>query len=197
MNLKYLFKYFCLSITIILSINLSAQNKDELTNLNTILTNEIHNNSYNPFFEGSITLKNGDILTGEISLNNIENKEYSAIYNQNGDWQYIPNYKIKKATLYSENKPETNFYTIKEDNIMYREVYKKNEDLIVFDSSNKPFENKLISAVLVKDKDTLINTFEFWTSSSKKDLINYINNRDGVSYRNRDFKSLDELFEKL
>lgn len=197
MNLKHLFKYFCLLLTIILSINLNAQNKDDLLNLNTILTNEINNNSYNPFFEGTITLKNGDILTGKISLNNIKNQEYSAIYKQNGDWQYISNHKIKEASLYSENNLETKFYTIKDNNVMYREVYKKNEEVIVFDSSNMPFENRLISAVFVKDSDTLVNTFNFWTSNSKKDLINYINNRDGVSYRNRDFKSLDELFEKL
>lgn len=197
MNLKYLFKYLVLLLTIVFSINLNAQNKDDLVNLNTILTNEINNNSYNSFFEGTITLKDGDILTGKISLNNIKNQEYSAIYSQNGDWQYIPNHKIKKASLYSKNNPETKFYTIKDDDVMYREVYKKNEEIIVFDSSNKPFENRLISTVFIKDKDTLINTFDFWTSSSKKDLINYINNRDGVSYRNRDFKSLEELFEKL
>src|SRR5690625_6319232 len=82
MNLKYLFKYFSLLLTIVFSINLNAQNKDDLINLNTILTNEINNNSYNSFFEGTITLKNGDILTGKISLNNIKNQEYSAIYNR-------------------------------------------------------------------------------------------------------------------
>lgn len=197
MNLKHLFTYFSLLLTLMISINLNAQSKDDLINLNTILTNEINNNSYNAFFEGTITLKNGDFLTGKISLNNKKNREYSAIYNQNGDWQYIPNHKIKEASLFSEGNSKTKFYTIKEDNVMYREVYKKNDEILVFDSSNKPFENRLISSVIVKENDSLINTFDFWTSSSKKDLINYINNRDGVSYKNRDFKSLEELFEKL
>ena len=55
----------------------------------------------------------------------------------------------------------------------------------------------LVGRVFIKENNILTDTFNFWSSGEKKDIINYINERDETKYKRGDFKSLDELFSKL
>ncbi len=196
MNLKL--KHFYLLVCILATFNSQAQTaNDQATNYLNLQLVGVFNNDTPEFYNGIITLLDGTVLTGDISLNHVNNKTYNTIIVQDNDWVYIPNKTIKDVVLNSDQDDKTKFTVIKEDAILYREVYKKNEDVSVYDSSIRPFENRLTDKVYVKENNTVTNTFDFWTSGPKKDLVNYINNRDGSTYRNRDFKSLDELFAKL
>lgn len=191
--------YYLFSLLLMISYSSWAQkDQDDLLNYQTVLNNRLLQNQQHPFFKGVIHLKSGDSLAGELSLNNFENKEYSTILQQKNKQVVISNQTIKEVILYADNtSSKTKFYAIKEDQQLYREVYKKDKETIVYDSSNQPFEGKLISSVYVQQNGKLIDTFNFWTSGPKKDLVNYLNKRDGKKYKNRDFKSLDDLFAKL
>ncbi len=190
------FKYFIFLLFLIFSVNLNAQKNDDIVNFLTIYNNYLYNNdNYNPFFEGAINFKNGKSVKGKISLNYLENDKYSAILKQDDNWKIIPNSEIENVVLHDNDNSETKFSAINDDGILYRQVYKKNNENFIYDSSNKPLENNLIAPVWIKKKDSLINTFDFWTWGPKKDLINYLSKRDGKEYKSRDFKSLKELYE--
>lgn len=199
MRLKLPFqKCFFASLFFVIAFNLNAQKNDEESiNFINLQLIGILNDDDNPFFNGKINLKDGNSLTGKISLNYKKKGEYVTVLNQNGLHSYISNEKINDVILISGDNLETTFTVIKDNNLLYREVFKKNKDVIVYDTSVMPFENKLAAQVFVKENDSLTNTFNFWTSGSKKDLVNYINNRDGLQYKSRDFKSLEDLFLKL
>lgn len=190
------FKYFIFLLFLIFSVNLNAQKNDDIVNFLTVYNNYLYNNdNYNPFFEGVINFKNGKSVKGKISLNYFENDKYSAILKQDDNWKIIPNSEIENVVLHDNDNSETKFSAINDDGILYRQVYKKNNENFIYDSSNKPLENSLIAPVWIKKKDSLINTFDFWTWGPKKDLINYLSERDGKKYKSRDFKSLKELYE--
>lgn len=199
MNSVTISKFCCFLFPFFIYANLSAQKKDDAIEYFTLFhpiyqSNEV---DYNPFYKGVIHKKDGSVLNGKISLNYNENTENSTIIKQNDDWEYILNADIDYVVLYNNEQSETLFYAIRDKDILYREIFKKDDKTVVYDSSNKPFEHTLIAPVFVKENEVLVNTFDFWTSGPKKDLVNYINERDGKKYKNRDFKSLEDLFEKL
>ncbi|WP_418509349.1 hypothetical protein [Corallibacter sp.] len=197
LSLKGLF--FSLFLIVAFSAHAQKGHTETLNLINLQLAGVFESGSDDiAFFKGEIHLKNGDVLTGDISLNNLCEHGYSAILSQNNNQRIISNKDIKNAVLYTDdNHAKTVFTVINDDDILYREVFNNHDNVVVYDSSVYPYENKLAETVFVKENNTLTNTFDFWTSGPKKDLINYINNRDGVNYKRRDFKSLDAVFAKL
>lgn len=199
MNSTLPLKSLIISFSMIISLSLNAQkNDDDLVNLQTVLF-LTQNNPKTYFFDGKINLNNNDSLIGQISVNHKKNGEYSTIFRHNDSCTFVPNKTIKAVTLFEQDrKSETKFRFINDSNKLYREIfYNEKKNISVYDTSDKPFNDKLIAEVFVKENDTIINTFDFWTSGPKKDLINYLRKRDGIKYKRRDFDSLQDLFETL
>lgn len=198
MSLKTTFKISLIITFLFSSFNSSAQNpSDEWIALQLTVFDQLNNKEFNPFYKGEIQLKNGNSLTGKVSLNYAENKEYETVIRQQDSLKFIPNKEIEDVVLYSEEGSKTNFSALDQKGLLYRKVYQNKNELTVYDSANRPYNNKLIATIFVKENDFIVNTFDFWTSGPKKDLVNYLNKRDGTNYKNRDFKTLEDLFEKL
>ncbi len=152
----------------------------------------------NSFYDGEIHLKNSEILKGSISLNLKNHGQYATLLIGKDEHTYIPNDEINYV-LVSDNdqSSKTKFVSIQGQSKLFRELYRKNDQTIVYDLLEKPFDGRIMNDIHIKAQGKLVSIFDFWTSGPKKDLINYINKRDGMNYRRRDFKSLDDLFAKL
>lgn len=206
---KKLHSLLILFLLVISSPNLKAQNL-ELINTSLQLLNSVNSNCNcdcihtldinHPFFEGKITLKDSTVLVGKISVNQYYQNRLITIFNNNDQYEPIDNEIIKDVNLrHDENQitKETKFQNISEDNRLYRLVHQKDSNISVYDSSDIPQENSLVGKVYVKENNSITDTWNFWTSGPKKDLINYLNDRDGTNYKRRDFKALDDLFAML
>ncbi|WP_418636708.1 hypothetical protein [Winogradskyella sp.] len=206
---KKLHSLLILFLLVISSPNLKAQNL-ELINTSLQLLNSVNSNCNcdcihtldinHPFFEGKITLKDSTVLVGKISVNQYYQNRLITIFNNNDQYEPIDNEIIKDVNLrHDENQitKETKFQNISEDNRLYRLVHQKDSSISVYDSSDNPQENSLVGKVYVKENNSITDTWNFWTSGPKKDLINYLNDRDGTNYKRRDFKALDDLFAML
>lgn len=196
MNFKIIFRYLSVFLLMVFSVNVSAQKNDEAMAY-FIIYQDLLNPPQEPiFYDGIIHLKDGNSVHGEVALNEEENRENFTILKNSNKWEYINNTEIDHVILFDEKDAKTTFYLQPERNVLLRKIYRQNGKTL-FDSANFPFDNRLIAPVYVEENDSLINTFNFWTSGPKKDLVNYINDRDGKKYKNRDFKTLDDLFKKL
>ncbi|WP_299335537.1 hypothetical protein [uncultured Psychroserpens sp.] len=193
----------CILLVILSFSNLvEAQNTEQQilqTNLLTLQFLEANNND-SKFYDGEIYLKNQDTLRGSISLNHAKAKTYAAILSTDDGYEYISNQEIESVVLYGEYRDQalsSRFVPLKDHELLYREVYKKDEHTAIYDGSTNPFRGILVGRVLVKDHNTIEDIFNFWASGPKKDLINYINKRDNKNYKRRDFKTIEDLFAKL
>ncbi|WP_225035810.1 hypothetical protein [Winogradskyella sp. SM1960] len=160
---------------------------------NTINTNQ-------PFFEGKVILKDSSVYKGNISINQpFENKMFTILKIDN-TYNPLENDLIKEVHLThteEETPKETKYINLNSDERLYRLIY-KNDDLVsAYDASNEPFDKSLIGRIFIKENKTLTDTWNFWSSGPKKDVINYINDRDDTNYKRRDFESLNDLFAKL
>ena len=189
-----------LSITFGLSKAFAQQQHEvDLLGLETVLLSSINNNDIH-YYDGQVNLKNNQTVKGLISINQRRYKSYVTILKTEKDCIYIPNNSIDNVVLYEDNSrdyKQTSFVSIKGHDKLLREVYKKDDKTIVYDMLKKPFDGKTMNDIYIKENDKLVSIFNFWSSGSKKDLINYINKRDDKTYRRRDFKSLKDLFAKL
>ena len=59
-------------------------------------------------------------------------------------------------------------------------------DNLLFVDENK---GKISNELFIKENKNLTSTFNFWTSTAKKDLVNYINKRFGTSFKSKNFKN--------
>lgn len=209
MILKKLHTVLFLFIFAIFSFNLKAQDLD-LINTNILLINSLDNSCdcdcsntldiSKPFYNGNIILNDDTVLNGQVSINHLFNNNRITIYYNDNTYEPIDNDLIKEVNISHQKNEiisETTFFNLNNDGKLYRLVYQKDSEISVYDSSTNPEENSLIGRVYVKENDTIIDTWNFWSSGSKKDLINYLNDRDGTNYKRRDFKSLDDLFSML
>lgn len=203
---KLLPKIVYTSVLFLLISSLHSQNKAlGFINANALLLNSLNNdcdccntlNINTPFFEGKIILKDSTILMGKISANQLYRNKLITILNVDDDYQAIDNKTIKEVVLISPEHKETKFFNLNNDERLYRLVYQKHTILSVYDASNKLQDNSLIGRILVKENNILTDTWNFWSSGSKKDLINYRNDRDNTNFKRRDCKSLDEIFAAL
>lgn len=200
-------KLFFIGFLLSFMFTMHSQNKNlELINASLLLLNSVNsdcdcNNCLainQPFYKGKIILKDSTILIGEIRVNQPFDNKLVSIFYTNEEYSVIANKKIKEIIFTAPDvSKETKFISIIDDDVLYRQIYKKDSSLSVYDSSSKPFHDKLVGKVYIEENSTLIDTWNFWSSSSKKDVINYLNERDATNYKNRDFKSLDQLFAKL
>ncbi|WP_412561125.1 hypothetical protein [Winogradskyella sp. MIT101101] len=204
---KNLPAFLLLFLIVIYSPSLKAQDLD-LINANLLLINSQSSDCdccntldiNKPFYEGEIVLKDSTVLIGKISVNQPFKNKLITIFKSDDDYEPIDNGTIKEVNLsYTQNKitKEIKFLNVNEDERLYRLVFQKGNNISVYDSSDKLKDNSLVGRVLVKENNVLTDTWNFWSSGSKKDLINYLNKRDGTDYKRRDFKSLDDLFAKL
>lgn len=189
-----MFKKFALLFSFIATFSLYAQQNLNDINVQTVLFNTLNDQNIN-FFNGKISLNDNTTLTGEISLNHKHNGVYTTILKSGDLCKYIPNNMISTVIL-NENK--TTFIAINNSIKLYREVFKNTtKNIVVYDTSEAPFNGALIAEVFVKENDQVTNTFDFWTSGPKQDLINYLRKRDRVQYKRKDFNSLQDIFETL
>jgi len=154
----------------------------------------------NEAYEGEMTLKNGEIITGMFSLNNPDGDDYVVIhYTPNDCDSYYYTDIIDNVVFYDtdQTNSETIFKSENNSNYLLREVYNNGDDIIVYDSAISPLNNKLCGNVYIKKEEQLIDTWHFWSSGPKHDLIRYVRNKDGIRYKRKEFKSLDDLFEKI
>jgi hypothetical protein len=207
MSLKLHPKYFFICLFSIVTCICYSQNKSlELINSLSLLSNNLDSdtcdyvNLNKPSFDGQIVLKDSTILIGELILNQTYKNKLITILNTDNDPKLIDNNTIKEVILLNSNnskEPTTKFFKINDDNKLYRLVYTNKNQLYVYDSSNKPFDNSLEGRVFIEENNILTDTWNFWSPGAKKDIINYLNKRDGTNYKRREFKSLDALFSKL
>jgi hypothetical protein len=162
---------------------------------------QLQNNDDVYFYEGKINLKDNNSIDGSISINNKRYGKYLTIVRTKDSCIFIPNTKINSVILYENNKNttvETKFEALNNDNKLYRQVFHNDKkNITIYDSSKKPYRNRLGYGVYVKENGLTTYTYNFWSSGPKKDLINYLNKRDKTKYKRRDFKSIDDLFQKI
>tara|TARA_R110000751_G_scaffold2470_4_gene13397 strand:+ start:225215 stop:225832 length:618 start_codon:yes stop_codon:yes gene_type:complete len=169
-----------------------------LETLNLITFFNTLNTYPNDFYKGEMTLNDGSILIGYFSLNNSSTDNYVVLHDDGETYHYYCKDEINDVMLYNPNSDNnTIFEFIKDDGKLYRKVYDNNKDVIVYDTANYPFDNTLVDQVIIDVDNQLIETWNFWTSGPKHDLIKYLRNRDNIRYKRSQFKSLDDIFEKL
>ncbi|NRR92587.1 hypothetical protein HSX10_13520 [Winogradskyella undariae] len=206
---KKIHSFLLIFLLIVYSHNIKAQNL-ELINASLQLLNSINNSSNcecsqtlnidRPLYDGKIILKDSTILTGRISVNHHFDNKMITVLNENYAYKLIDNEMIKEVEIINHENEitvETKFINLNKDEKLYRLVYQKNSKISIYDSSDSPQNNSLVGKVFVKENNIITDTWNFWTSGPKKDLINYLNDREGTNYKIRDFKSLNDLFVKL
>ncbi|WP_179319747.1 hypothetical protein [Winogradskyella helgolandensis] len=207
MILKKIYLLLALLLFTSFYFSLKAQNSD-LINASLSLLNSVNNgcdccntlNMNQPFYEGKIILKDNTVYTGKISVNQPFENKMITILNIDNNYTPIDNALIKEVHLeHTENKnlTETKFINLNSDERLYRLIYLNESLVTVYDSSNKLFDDLLVGRIIIKENNTLTDTWNFWSSGPKKDLINYINERDFTNFKQRDFESLNDLFAKL
>lgn len=199
----FLFLLFLSFSTPTIGQNKSNSNAETLEALNLILlfnhlSNDFNNRTNKPYL-GEMRLKNGDLIEGYLSLNNPVGDNYVVINFTENDSKIYPVDTIDEVKLYKTDNTtaDTVFKTIQNEKALLREVYNNNNDVAIYDTAISPFNNELSGSVYIKENDDLINTWFFWTSGPKHDLLRYIRNKDGIRYKRKDFKSLDDLFQKV
>ena len=169
-----------------------------LETLNLITFFNTLNAHPNDFYKGEMTLTDGTILIGYFSLNNSSTDNYVVLHDDGETYHYYCKDEINDVMLYNPNSDSnTVFEFIKDDGKLYRKVYDNNKNVIVYDTANYPFDNTLVDQVIIDVDNQLIETWNFWTSGPKHDLIKYLRDRDNIRYKRNQFKSLDDIFEKL
>ncbi|WP_458626252.1 hypothetical protein [Winogradskyella sp. PC D3.3] len=192
-------KLSCFVLLGFLAFNTKALAQDENLNL---LNQQLffYSNLDYDFFDGEITMKTNETISGRVSLNHIDNQQYAVILQTADGCTYIPNEDISSVTLFDIDKGEivaTKFVALKGYDKLFRELYIKDADTAIYDLLETPYDSKIIDNLYIKENNTLVRIDDFWTSGPKKDLINYINNRDFTNYKRKDFKSINDLFAKL
>ena len=169
-----------------------------LETLNLITFLSTLNDYPNDFYQGEMTLNDGSIIIGYFSLNNSIADNYIVLHDDGETYNYYCKDEINDVMLYNPNSDaNTMFNFIKDDGKLYRKVFDNNIDVIVYDTANYPFDNKLVNEVIIDVNNQLIETWNFWTSGPKHDLIKYLRERDDVRYKRSDFKTLDDIFRRL
>jgi len=169
-----------------------------LETLNLITFLSTLNDYPNDFYQGEMTLNDGSIIIGYFSLNNSIADNYVVLHDNGETYNYYCKDEINDVMLYNPNSDaNTMFNFIKDDGKLYRKVFDNNMDVIVYDTANYPFDNKLVNEVIIDVNNQLIETWNFWTSGPKHDLIKYLRERDDVRYKRSDFKTLDDIFRRL
>lgn len=140
-------KYFALTLVFFLMSNTYSQNKNsELLNTYTFLMNSINSssdcNSYlninQTFYEGKVILKDSSTLKGKISVNQLFENKLITILNTDNEYQPINNQKIKEVVLFHEDGKISKFLNLNKDERLYRLVFKKNNKVSLYDSSDEP-----------------------------------------------------------
>lgn len=189
------------SLVVLLFLCFVSKAKAQSNDLNLINFITIQNLSEDiSFFEGKLILENNEVLTGNISINHNNKEDYETILQTDKGYAYISNEDIASITLFgSENDElyESEFVKFENSNKFYRELYKKDDANAIYDLLEQPFDNKTMNDVYVLEDNELISINNFWSSGPKKDVINYINKRDGTNYKRKDFETLNELLSKL
>jgi len=192
--------FFLSFTTVIFGQNKSNTNQEALNLLLiTHLINENINDKPNKPYLGEMTLKNGDVIEGYFSLNNPIGENYVVIHFMENNSKIYPVDTIEEVLLYKtdETNFDTVFKSVKQKKALLREVYNKNNEVAIYDTAIRPFNNKLSGEVYIKEKEELKATWFFWTSGPKHDLLRHIRNKDGIRYKRKDFESLEDLFKKV
>ncbi len=179
----------------------ASNNNNAVTSLvvNDLLFNDSNTTH---FYNGTLTLNNTTTINGKFSLNHYRDNTLSVIHNDDeGTHHYISTDSITSVILFRKEKNDiidkTLFVKAKDDSKLYRVISDETDKVMLFDSATKPFNGLLIGDVFVKENDSITNTYNFWSSGPKQDVINYINNRDNTKYRRRDFKTINDLVVQL
>ena len=200
MSAKTLVRSLILLVFAVHIPNAHAQdNEAVMLGFQTVMLNSLEDNTVH-YYEGQVHLKDNRVLSGSISLNHVHNSKYSVLLRQNEGCTFITNEDIETVVLFQnvkDQQAETRFVAIDGKDKLFREIFKKDDDNAIYDSLEKPFDGRIMSGIYIKDNGNLTSIYNFWSSGPKKDLINYINERDDKKYKRRDFKSLEELFALL
>lgn len=206
MQYKTLKKIMLLCITLFslqFSFAQECNNNNNAAATSLFLNDLFFNNSNDSthFYNGTLTLNNTKTINGKFSINHYKNETYSVIYKEEDKYRYIPTDSIKSVTLFEKEKNDitnkTLFIKIKGDSKLYRMISDEAYQVKLFDSATKPFDGLLIGDVFVEENDSITNTYNFWSSGPKQDVINYINKRSNAKYKRRDFKTINDLVLKL
>jgi hypothetical protein len=149
-------------------------------------------------YKGFAITKQKDTLRGEIRLNQIKEGKESVEVVCTKDTKFIPIYNLMMVRLFNADTTiletnHTDFYVFGRESRLYRLLADSN--FMVFD--NLPFVNEKINSIgneiFIKENETLLNTFNFWTLNTKMDLIRYLNKRHNRKFKKGDFKNVLEL----
>jgi hypothetical protein len=90
------------------------------------------------FYEGKVILKDSSTLKGKISVNQLFENKLITILNTDNEYQPINNQKIKEVVLFHEDGKISKFLNLNKDERLYRLVFKKNNKVSLYDSSDEP-----------------------------------------------------------
>jgi hypothetical protein len=149
------------------------------------------------FYPGEMILADGWLVTGEIAINIRDGNDLINIILTEDEEIVLEPDEIDIIKLYDERNGYTQFEKLPGRRLFSRLVFEKNESFKVYDSGYRPFTDNLRGRVFIETENEVKDLWSFWTGSSEKDLINYINDRDNQNYRRRDFETVQNIFDKL
>lgn len=154
--------------------------------------------------EGFVVLNSSDTLKGEIQLGKRQKSKDGLSIKTNGGKQFIAYSELSLVRLFAADskmtsRNYTDFMRINSKARIWRKVGEGNIE--VFDDLPLTDERpgKYGSEIVVKENGCYKNLWNFWSGSTKADVVNYINDKYQQNFRKRDFtlkEAINYLVEK-
>jgi hypothetical protein len=151
-------------------------------------------------YNGFVVTTTNDTIQGIIILNHPKNKAKAIDIETSGATHSISSSTIKLVRIQEVDTtiiktPYTDFYFF--ENKMYR---------LLADGYFKVFDNlsyvkekigSLGNEIYIMENAMMINTFNFWTANTKRDLLKYVNKRFNKKFKASDFANSVELINYI
>ncbi|WP_284653204.1 hypothetical protein [Flavobacterium terrisoli] len=157
------------------------------------------------YHKGFVVKTAGDTIFSNILLGARQNK-IEGVYlssETSSEKRFLPLDEITFIRIFQSDKiimkgDVTDFYTIGTKKKLYR-LIRTGSKSEVFDNSLYVDENKgyLSEEVFVKTRDEFINTYSFWGSSTKRNLIKFLNKKMNSNFKPQNFKNAISVIEKI
>jgi hypothetical protein len=156
--------------------------------------------------EGFLIKKAGDTLYTKIQLGNIINNKEGISYEVKKDYfSFIPLDSITQIRVFKSdttifNSKWTDYFVIQDDKKQLRllRLLRSNKSTIFDDKLDfKNGSNTFGTAFYIRYNDSLVNTYRFWGSSNKRNLIYFYNSRTKSKIKPKDYKKTITIIEKI
>lgn len=160
----------------------------------TVYTGGLHQQTSPQPHNGFAVLTGGDSLKGLIKLKQYSNSHKGIVLTRSSADTFILYKDLQKVRLYDYDSSllidgYTDFVRLNEKEQLWRQLSRGSTEF--FDEL--PYTNEKNGAtgseIVVRENGTVTSLFNFWSSSTKKDVVDYINKRFGQHFKKRNFRS--------